>query len=68
MQYPRLGGDSEDAPRPVRNLKMMPFIIALAIACIAFWRAALKILVIVLLFLLASGVVMVIQDMHHVVK
>jgi len=47
---------------------MMPFIIALAIACIAFWRAALKILVIVLLFLLASGVVMVIQDMHHVVK
>ena len=28
---------------------MMPFIIALAIACVAFWRAALKILVIVML-------------------
>lgn len=47
---------------------MLPFIIALAIACVAFWRAALRILVIVMLFLLASGVVMVIQDMHHVVR
>lgn len=47
---------------------MMPFFIALAIACVVFWRAALKILVIIALFLLGSGVVMVIQDMHHVIK
>jgi hypothetical protein len=44
---------------------MIPFFIALAVACIAFWRVAIKLIAIVALFLLVSGVVMVIQDMHH---
>jgi hypothetical protein len=44
---------------------MLPFFIALAIACVAFWRVALKILVAVAIFLVVSGVVMVIQDLHH---
>ena len=44
---------------------MIPFFIALAIACVAFWRVAIKIVAVVALFLLVSGVVMVVQDMHH---
>ena len=44
---------------------MIPFFIALAIACVAFWRVAIKIMAVVALFLLVSGVVMVVQDMHH---
>jgi hypothetical protein len=46
--------------------EMIPFFVALAIACVAFWRAALKILAIVAVFLLISGIVMLIQDMHHI--
>jgi hypothetical protein len=45
---------------------MTPLLIALAIACVAFWRAALKILAIVAVFLIVSGIVLVIQDMHHI--
>ena len=45
---------------------MIPLFIALVVACIAFWKVAVKILVIVGLFLLVSGVFMVIQDMHHI--
>jgi hypothetical protein len=44
---------------------MIPFFIALAVACVAFWRVAIKLMAIVALFLLVSGVVMVVQDMHH---
>jgi hypothetical protein len=44
---------------------MIPFFIALAVACVAFWRVAIKLIAIVALFLLVSGVVMVVQDMHH---
>ena len=44
---------------------MLPFFIALAIACVAFWRVALKILVAVAIFLIVSVVIMVIQDLHH---
>ena len=44
---------------------MIPFFIALAVACVAFWRVAIKLMVIVALFLLVSGVVVVVQDMHH---
>jgi hypothetical protein len=44
---------------------MIPFFIALAVACVAFWRVAIKLLAIVALFLLVTGVVMVVQDMHH---
>jgi hypothetical protein len=44
---------------------MIPLFIALAVACVAYWKVAAKILAAVALFLLVSGVVMVIQDMHH---
>jgi hypothetical protein len=45
---------------------MIPLFIALAVACVAFWRVAAKILAAIALFLLVSGIVMVIQDMHHI--
>lgn len=47
---------------------MIPYYIyiALAIICVAFWRAVVKILVALAIFLLISGIVMVIQDMHHI--
>jgi hypothetical protein len=57
MDRPHLGSEEP---------AMTPFFIALAIACVAFWRAALKILAIVAVFLLMTGLVMVIQDMHHI--
>jgi hypothetical protein len=45
---------------------MIPLFIALAVACLAFWKVAVKILAAVALFLIVSGVVMVIQDMQHI--
>ena len=45
---------------------MIPLFIALVVACVAFWRVAAKILAAIALFLLVSGIVMVIQDMHHI--
>jgi hypothetical protein len=47
---------------------MILFLVALAIACVVFWRVTLKLLAIVAIALLVLGVVMVIQDLHHVVK
>ena len=47
---------------------MTLFVIALAVACVVFWRFALKILAIVAVVLLVSGVILVIQDLHHMVK
>jgi hypothetical protein len=44
---------------------MFPFLIALAVACVAFWKLAVKVLVIVVIFLVVSGVIMVIQDLHR---
>ena len=44
---------------------MIPFFIALAVACLAFWRVAIKILAVVALFLLVSGVILVVQDLHR---
>ncbi len=44
---------------------MIPFLIALAVACVAFWKVAVRILAIVVIFLVVSGVIMVIQDLHH---
>ncbi len=44
---------------------MLSFFIALAVASVVFWRVAWKLLVVVALFLLVSGVVMFIQDLHH---
>ena len=45
---------------------MIPLFIALAVACLAFWEVAVKVLAAVALFLIVSGVVMVIQDMQHI--
>jgi hypothetical protein len=45
---------------------MIPLFIALAVACLAFWKVAVKVLAAVALFLIVSGVVMVIQDMQHI--
>ena len=44
---------------------MLPLYIALAVACVAFWKVAWKILAAAALFLFVSGVIMVIQDLHH---
>lgn len=47
---------------------MILFLLALAVACVVFWRVALKLLAIVAVALIVMGIVMVIQDLHHVVK
>jgi hypothetical protein len=44
---------------------MFPFLIALAVACVAFWKLAVKVLAIVVIFLVVSGVIVVIQDLHR---
>ena len=44
---------------------MIAFFIALAVASVAFWRAAIKILAAAAIFLLISGVVTVVHYMHH---
>lgn len=46
--------------------EMIPLLIALAIACVAFWRIALKILAIAAVFLLVCGIIQVIQYLHHI--
>jgi hypothetical protein len=52
-------------PRVGEEPAMIPFLIALAIAFVAFWKVALRILAIVVIFLVISGTIMVIQDLHH---
>ena len=47
---------------------MIPLLIALAVACVAFWRVVWRILMIVVLFLFAWEIVLIIQDMHHLVR
>ena len=47
---------------------MIPLYIAIIVACVAFWKVAAKLLVAVALFLLVSGIVMVIQDLHHIAR
>jgi len=44
---------------------MIPFLIALAVAFVAFWKVAVRILAIVIIFLVITGTIMVIQDLHH---
>lgn len=46
--------------------EMIALLIALAIACVAFWRLALKILAIAAVFLLVCGIIHVIQYLHHI--
>jgi hypothetical protein len=40
--------------------------ITLALVCVTFWRMAVKILVILATFLLLTGIIAVIQEMHHI--
>jgi len=47
---------------------MIPLLIAIAVACIAFWKVAWKLLAIAAIFMLVVGVVMVVQDLHHMVR
>ena len=44
---------------------MILLLIAIAVACAAFWKAAVRILVAVVIFLIISGTITVIQDLHH---
>jgi hypothetical protein len=46
--------------------EMTPFFLALAVACVVFWRVALRILVIGTVFLVISGGILVLQDLHHI--
>jgi hypothetical protein len=48
--------------------KMTPVLIALAIACVVFWRLAARILAIVAVFLLVTGIAVVIQYLQHMAK
>jgi hypothetical protein len=48
--------------------EMIFTVVALAIACVVFWRFALKILAMAAVFLLISGIVLVIQYLHHIVR
>jgi len=52
-------------PRASREPAMIPFLIALAVACAAFWKVAVKILAVVLVFLVVTGTIMVIQDLQR---
>ena len=44
---------------------MLPLLIAIAVACIAFWKVAWKLLAITVIFVLVMGVVMIAQYLHH---
>jgi hypothetical protein len=48
--------------------EMTHLIIALAIACVLFWRFALKLLAIIAVFLLITGIILVIDNLHHILK
>lgn len=41
-------------------------IAAIIIACVAFWKVALKLLVVVVLVLFVWEIVLIVQDMHHI--
>lgn len=47
---------------------MIPLLIAIAVACIAFWKVAWKLLAMAAIFTLVLGVVMVVQYLHHMVR
>lgn len=47
---------------------MIPLLIAFAVACWAFWRVAWKILAFAAIVMFVSGLVMVVQDLHHVIR
>lgn len=44
---------------------MAVLLIPLAVACVAFWKLAVRVLAIAVIFLVVSGVIVVIQDLHR---
>lgn len=46
--------------------EMIPLLITLAIASVALWRVALKILATATVFLLVFGIIQVVQYLHHI--
>jgi hypothetical protein len=48
--------------------EMIHLMIALAIACVVFWRLAVRILAIVAVFLLVTGIAVVIEYLHHLAR
>jgi len=45
---------------------MIPLLITLAIASVALWRVALRILATATVFLLVFGIIQVVQYLHHI--
>jgi hypothetical protein len=65
----RLQCGGEQSSRPYgtgEEPEVIPFLMALAIACVAFWRVAVKIIAIAAVFLLVSGIIQVIQYLHYI--
>lgn len=56
------------SPRTGEEPAMLPLLIAIAVACIAFWKVAWKLLAIAVIFVLVMGVVMIAQYLHHMVR
>jgi hypothetical protein len=52
-------------PRAGEEPAMILFLIAVAVACAAFWKVAAKLLAAVVIFLVISGAIVVIQDLQH---
>jgi hypothetical protein len=51
------------------NLKSLePVIVVLAIGSVLFWRLVLKLVVIAVVAVIASGVIFFVQHLHHVPK
>ena len=42
-------------------------IVAVTIACVVFWKVALKVLAIVALVMFVWEIVLIVQDIHHIV-
>lgn len=42
-------------------------IVAIIIACVVFWKVALKLLAVVALVMFVWEIVLIVQDMHHIV-
>jgi hypothetical protein len=63
-RLPRVAVSARTGEEPA----MIPLLIAFAVACWAFWRVAWKILAFAAIVMFVSGLVMVVQDLHHVIR
>jgi hypothetical protein len=57
---------AQGAPENLQSLE--PVIVVLSIAAVLFWRVLLRILMIVILVLLVSGVVLLLEGTHHAIR